>query len=152
MKKIFLFAAPWVAFLFQSCVTYYMSTASLKQQLSYMPDSITKLVADKNSVKTTLVVGKEYHKQFNNGIKKIECTDKSGKKFNLNVEHNTQIVLINKRGHGQTFYFETVKLRGDSILLGNIAKASDVFILAKLSNIDKVQILHPSTGVANKVK
>ena len=152
MKKIFLSSMLLTLFFLQSCTTYYISKESLKQQLSAMPDSTTKMVRDKNSLEVTIAIGNEYHKQFNNGIKKIECTDKSGNKFNLSVEHNTQITLINKRGFGQTFIFESLKLKGDSILLGYIASGSDVFIAAKFTNIDKVKVLHPVNGAANKIK
>jgi hypothetical protein len=144
MKKTLIVVPVLFVIFLTSCTSYFMTTANFQQQLRAINDSTIKY---QNNFQTGLVLGLVKGQQFNNGIRKLECIDIAGKKVIVDVNHNTQIRLTNNRGKKQIYYFDTMFLRQDTIVLGKISRYKDFIVPMKLSDIAKVEVQSPTSSI-----
>jgi hypothetical protein len=113
-KVIFLLIV--FAFGLASCKTYYMTPASLKDQLEHIDPNKIK---DAYDFRLGLVgVALKGGKNFYNGIDRLEVTDKIGTKTEIRVTSKTAIRLTNSTGKRLQLYFDSVFLR-DSLVYGS---------------------------------
>ncbi len=116
-----------------SCVSYYISTESLKQQLASVDSTKLKAVTVKGPM------GEKYN-YLSNGIETINCTDKSGTAMIFDNSPSIEARVTQQSGKKTIFYFDRLFI-SDSTLLGVRSRfISAIRKEIKLSDIKKIEI------------
>ncbi|MFZ1081511.1 MAG: hypothetical protein WAO19_06245, partial [Candidatus Kryptoniota bacterium] len=122
-----------LSLLITSCSTYYMTSASLKEQLEKIDgDKIYDAYDFRLGTIGAILKG---GKNFYNGIDTLVCTDKSGKRVVVHITSQTGITLTDMSGRTLTLYFDSVFLR-DSLIYGS--KSHFITLPVTPMNIDSV--------------
>jgi hypothetical protein len=116
-----------------SCNTYYMTSASLKEQLQNIdPNKVRDAYDFRLGVVGAALKG---GKNFYNGIDKIKVADKEGKIVQRSVTSKTGIKLTDTKGRHLQLYFDSVFLR-DSLVYGS--KSHFITLPVTPMNIDSL--------------
>ena len=135
MKKLsFAILLLWVL---SSCKTYYLTPASLKQQLGNIDPVRTRTAYDagKDVIDKTLSGGMI----FNNGIDTIDVTDKSGKAYRLPVTPHMGVRMTDTAGKSVIVYFDTMVIK-DSVVLASKSHFLLVPVHRNFYSLRKVEV------------
>ena len=131
-----------IGFYFTSCATYYMTIDNFCNTLKQISDSTVRYRYETGAGTSGIVGAVLFNgKKFDNGIKTLECTDLNNKKIQAKVNRNTMIRFTNKRGGKMTYYFDTMFMKNDSVIVGRYNRKEDLLIPFKKRDITQVEII-----------
>ena len=120
-----------------SCKTYYMTPASLKNQLENInPEKISESYDFRLGLAGVLLKGE---KNFYNGIDTIGVTDKNGKEARLPVTNHTGVRLTDTTGHSVIVYFDSMFIK-DSLVFASKSHFLTLPIHRNVYSLSKVEI------------
>ncbi|MBN9382105.1 MAG: hypothetical protein J0H74_15155 [Chitinophagaceae bacterium] len=120
-----------------SCKTYYMTPASLKQQLDNInPEKINEAYDFRLGLTGILLKG---GKNFYNGIDTISVTEKNGKETKLPVTTRMGVRLTDTAGHSVIVYFDSMFTK-DSLVFASKSHFLTLPIHRNIYSLSKVEV------------
>ena len=120
-----------------SCKTYYVTPASLKQQLDNIDPVRARTAYNPKAdlIDKTLNGGLVFH----NDIDTIDVTDKSGKAYRLPVTSHMGIRMTDTTGKSVIVYFDTMVMK-DSLVFASKSHFMNVPIHRNFYSLRKVEV------------